>query len=140
MKVHMKKKLLFLCTGNSCRSQMAEGLLRRIAGDKYEVFSAGVEPSKVHPISIIVMNEAGIDISSHHSDDVKDYLNAGIDIVISVCDHASQTCPVFPGDVQRVNWSVEDPYHGWAVDESKIPDYRRTRDELKERILDFLEQ
>ncbi|MEA3287701.1 MAG: arsenate reductase ArsC [Candidatus Marinimicrobia bacterium] len=134
----MKTKLLFLCTGNSCRSQIAEGLLRHLAGDQFEVFSAGVEPSRVHPMSILVMQEVGIDISDQHSDDVLDYLNAGIDIVISVCDHAAQTCPAFPGSVERIHWSVKDPYHGWDMDESKLPDYRRTRDDLKARIRDFL--
>lgn len=134
----MKTKLLFLCTGNSCRSQIAEGLLRDLADAHFEVFSAGVEPSRVHPMSILVMQEIGIDITDQHSDDVKDYLQSGINIVISVCDHAAQTCPAFPGDVQRIHWSIKDPFHGWDVDESKLPDYRRTRDELKERIEEFL--
>ncbi len=134
----MKTKVLFLCTGNSCRSQMAEGLLRNLANDKYEVFSAGVEPSKVHPMSILAMDELKIDIRNQTSDDVKSYLETGIDIVISVCDQAAKTCPTFPGDVQRIHWSTKDPFHGWDVDESKLPDYRRTRDELKERIEKFL--
>ena len=130
---------MFLCTGNSCRSQMAEGLLREMGGDQYEVYSAGVEPSKVHPMSILVMDEVDIDIRSQTSDDVEMYLNEGIDIVISVCDHAAQTCPTFPGDVQRIHWSTKDPFHGWDVDESKLPDYRKTRDELKNRIAWFLQ-
>lgn len=134
----MKKKVLFLCTGNSCRSQMAEGLLRSMGGDEYEVYSAGVEPSKVHPMSVLVMDEVDIDIRHQTSDDVEMYLDAGIDIVISVCDHAAQTCPTFPGDVQRIHWSTKDPFHGWDVDESKLPDYRKTRDELKSRIAWFL--
>lgn len=135
----MKTKVLFLCTGNSCRSQMAEGLLRHMAGDKYEVYSAGVEPSKVHPMSVLVMDELGIDIREQTSDDVDMYLNEGIEIVISVCDHAAQTCPTFPGDVQRIHWSTKDPFHGWDVDETKLPDYRKTRDELKSRIAWFIE-
>ncbi len=134
----MKKKVLFLCTGNSCRSQIGEGLMRHMAGDKYDVFSAGVEPSRLHPMSILVMNEIGIDISQQSSDDVNDYLKSGIDIVISVCDHAAQTCPSFPGDVERIHWSLIDPFHGWDVDESKLPDYRNTRDDLKQRIQGFL--
>ncbi|MBC8193059.1 MAG: arsenate reductase ArsC [Candidatus Marinimicrobia bacterium] len=134
----MKKKILFLCTGNSCRSQIGEGLMRHMAGDKYDVFSAGVEPSRLHPMSILVMNEIGIDISQQSSDDVNDYLKSGIDIVISVCDHAAQTCPSFPGDVERIHWSLIDPFHGWDVDESKLPDYRNTRDDLKQRIQGFL--
>jgi len=134
----MKPKVLFLCTGNSCRSQIAEGLMRHLAGNKYEVFSAGVEPSHIHPMSILVMNEIDVDISHQTSDDVNDYLDAGIGIVISVCDHAAQTCPAFPGDVQRIHWSLKDPFHGWDIDESKLPDYRNTRDDLKKRIQEFL--
>ncbi len=136
----MKKKVLFLCTGNSCRSQIGEGLLRHLAGDKYDVYSAGVEPSRVHPMSILVMKELQIDISKQTSDDVNDYLNSGIDIVISVCDSAAQSCPSFPGNVRRIHWSIKDPFHGWDVDESKLPDYRRTRDELKARIEAFLSE
>ncbi len=134
----MNKKVLFLCTGNSCRSQIGEGLLRHYGGDRYEVFSAGVEPSRVHPMSILVLEERGIDISQQSSDDVKDYLDKGIDIVISVCDHAAATCPTFPGKVERIHWSIKDPFHGWDIDESKLPDYRATREDLKTRILDFL--
>jgi arsenate reductase len=136
----MKKKVLFLCTGNSCRSQIGEGLMRDMAGDKYEVFSAGVEPSRIHPMSILVMQELGIDIRHQTSDDVNDYLDSGIDIVISVCDHAAQTCPTFPGDVQRIHWGLKDPFHGWDVDESKLPDYRKTRDDLKQRIQELLSE
>ena len=136
----MKQKVLFLCTGNSCRSQIGEGLLRHLAGDKFDVYSAGVEPSRLHPMSILVMNEIQIDISNQTSDDVNDYLDAGIDIVISVRDPAAQTCPTFPGNVQRIHWSIKDPFHGWDVDESKLPDYRRTRDDLKGRIEAFISE
>jgi arsenate reductase len=114
--------------------------MRDMAGDKYEVFSAGVEPSRIHPMSILVMQELGIDISHQTSDDVNDYLDSGIDIVISVCDHAAQTCPTFPGDVQRIHWGLKDPFHGWDVDESKLPDYRKTRDDLKQRIQELLSE
>ena len=134
----MKTKVLFLCTGNSCRSQIGEGLLRQLGGDRFEVFSAGVEPSRVHPMSILVMQELGVDISNQTSDDVNQYLDAGIDIVISVCDHAAQSCPTFPGKVERIHWSIKDPFHGWDVDESKLPDYQATREDLKQRIQDFL--
>ncbi len=109
-----------------------------MAGDRYDVFSAGVEPSRLHPMSILVMEEVGIDIRHQTSDDANDYLDTGIDIVISVCDHAAQTCPTFPGDVQRIHWGLKDPFHGWDVDESKLPDYRKTRDDLKQRIDGFL--
>ncbi|MCF7823868.1 MAG: arsenate reductase ArsC [Candidatus Marinimicrobia bacterium] len=117
---------------------MAEGLMRQLAGDSYEVYSAGVEPSQVHPMSILVMDEIGIDIRNQTSDHVDDYLDAGIDTVITVCDHAAQTCPTFPGKVQRIHWSIKDPFHGWNIDETRIPDYQRTRDELKKRIETFL--
>ena len=134
-----KKKVLFLCTGNSCRSQMAEGLLRWLAGDHYEVYSAGVAPSRVHPMAILVMQELGIDISGQSSDLVDDYLDEGIEIVITVCDHARQSCPVFPGQVERIHWSIVDPFHGWTVEERMIPRYRATRDELRQRIEKFIE-
>jgi len=117
---------------------MAEGLLRDMAGDRFEVFSAGVAPSKVHPMSVIVMGEIGIDITNQTSDSVDDYLAEGIDIVVTVCDHAQQTCPTFPGQVERIHWSTVDPFHGWGVDPERLPDYRKTRDELKERIEKFL--
>lgn len=89
-------------------------------------------------MSILVMNEIGVDISEQTSDDVNDYLDAGIDIVISVCDHAAATCPTFPGKVERIHWSIKDPFHGWDTDASKLPDYRATREDLKSRIQAFL--
>ena len=134
------KKVLFLCTGNSCRSQIGEGLLRHLGGEKYDVYSAGVEPSRIHPMSILVMQELGVDISQQSSDDVNDYLDAGIDIVISVCDHAAQTCPTFPGAVERIHWSLKDPFHGWDVNEAFLPQYRETREDLQQRIQDFLKE
>ena len=99
----MKQKVLFICTGNACRSQMAEGLLRHMAGDKFEVFSAGTHPSIVHPISIKVMKEIDIDVSYHTSDHLADYINKRIDIVITVCDYAKELCPTFPGKVERIH-------------------------------------
>ena len=130
----MHKKLLFLCTGNSCRSQMAEGLLRDMAGDRFDVYSAGTHPSKVHPMSTAVMAEDGIDISEHTSDFIDDYLNKGIDIVITVCDSAESLCPSFPGDVERIRWSIDDPFQGWDIKNNKIDSYRETRDILKKNI------
>ena len=129
-----KKKVLFICTGNSCRSQMAEGLLRDMAGDSFDVFSAGTHPSKVHPMSTAVMAEDGIDISEHTSDFIDDYLNKGIDIVITVCDSADSLCPSFPGDVERIHWSIDDPFQGWDIKNNKIDSYRETRDILKKNI------
>lgn len=133
-----KKKVLFICTGNSCRSQMAEGLLRDMAGDSFDVFSAGTHPSKVHPMSTAVMAEDGIDISEHTSDFIDDYLNKGINIVITVCDSADSLCPSFPGDVERIHWSIDDPFQGWDIKNNKIDSYRETRDILKKNIKELI--
>lgn len=133
-----KAKILFLCTGNSCRSQMAEGLMRHLAGDRFQIFSAGTDPSGVHPLSIAVMQEIGIDISGHTSDPIDKYLAAGIDIVITVCDHAREACPVFPGAVKHYHWPTADPFSGWEADPRHLPAYRLTRDTLKTKIEEFL--
>ena len=103
------KRVLFLCTGNSCRSHMAEGFLRHMAGDKFTVFSAGVKPTKVNPYAIKVMAEAGIDISSHRSKSVDGFLKKEFDYVITVCNHAKQVCPIFPGQYKKFHWDIEDP-------------------------------
>ena len=135
-----RTKVIFICTGNSCRSQMAEGLLRYMAGDRFEVFSAGSHPSHLHPASIIVMAELEIDISNHSADSIDEYLDKDIDIVISVCDNARQVCPVFPGDVQQIHWSIDDPFHGWGAKPSDLIPYRETRDILKDQIESFINQ
>ena len=135
-----KKKVIFICTGNACRSQMAEGLLRNISGESFQVFSAGSHPSRLHPASIIVMNEIGIDISFHESESIDKYIHSEIDIVITVCDNAQKLCPTFPGNVERLHWSIEDPYHGWSANDEDLPPYRITRDELIRRITSFLEK
>jgi arsenate reductase len=131
-----KKRVLFLCTGNSARSQMAEGLLRDLAGDRFEVFSAGTIASFVRPQAIAVMNELGIDISNHRSKAVEEFLNSDFDYVITVCDHANQHCPTFPGQVERIHWSVDDPV-GSGSGAEELMAFRRARDELRERILTF---
>ena len=128
----IKQKVLFVCTGNSCRSQIAEGLLRDMASDRFDVYSAGSHPSRVHPNAISVMEEWGIDISQHSSDAIDHYLNEGIHIVITVCDQADKVCPTFPGDVQRIHWSIDDPFKGWTSD--LLDNFRDTRKELKERL------
>ena len=133
-----KKKVFFICTGNACRSQMAEGLLRHMAGNKFEVYSAGSHPSRLHPASVAVMAERNIDIAHHTSETINDYLETGIDIVITVCDNAQQICPTFPGNVQRIHWGLDDPYHGWGAEPEDLLPYRETRDELKDRIKVFL--
>ena len=133
-----KKKVIFICTGNACRSQMAEGLLRHMAGDKFEVYSAGSHPSRLHPASVAVMAEWNIDITHHSSEPINDYLETGIDIVITVCDNAQQICPTFPGNVKRIHWGLDDPYHGWGAEPEDLLPYREIRDELKDRIKVFL--
>ena len=134
----IKKKILFICTGNACRSQIAHGLLRELAGDQFEVFSAGSHPSQVHLMSIKVMEEIGINISHHTSDHVDDYLDQGIDIVITVCDNANQACPTFPLNVERIHWSVDDPFRGWNFDTNQMEAFRKTRAEIQGKILEFL--
>jgi arsenate reductase len=134
----IKKKVLFICTGNACRSQIAHGLLRELAGNQFEVFSAGSHPSLVHPMSIAVMEEIGIDISDHTSDHVNDYLDQGIDIAITVCDNANQACHTFPLNVKRIHWSIDDPFQGWNFDAKQMDTFRETRTEIQGKILEFL--
>ena len=133
-----RQKVLFVCTGNSCRSQIAEGLLRHLAPDQFEVYSAGSHPSKVHPNAITVMKELSIDISDHTSDSISQYLDKQIDIVITVCDEANKVCPVFPGDVKKVHWSIDDPFQGWDTDPSHLDNFRYTIKDIKDNIIKFL--
>ena len=133
-----KEKIIFICTENACRSQIAEGLMRHLAHDKYEVYSAGSHPARVHPAAITVMNEVGIDISSHSSDPISLFKNESMDIVITVCDNANKACPVFPGRVKRIHWSVEDPFKNWDSTTEDLVDFRKTRDELTVRIKNLL--
>ncbi|MCB9497745.1 MAG: arsenate reductase ArsC [Fibrobacteria bacterium] len=134
----MKTKLLYLCTGNSCRSQMAEAWTRHLKGDLYEVFSAGIEAHGLNPDMVKVMAEVGIDVTSHTSDLVTRYFDEGLDVVVSVCGHADENCPVFPGQVRRVHKGFDDPPKlarelaaGGASEEEQLAPYRRVRDEIK---------
>ena len=134
-----KPKVLFLCTGNSCRSQMAEGWARKLRGDLIEPYSAGVEPHGMNPRAMKVMAEAGADISSHHSKHVDELLKAGInfDYVVTVCDHANETCPVFPGKTKVVHVGFDDPpkLAQWAdTEDEALSHYRRVRDEIRDFI------
>lgn len=129
-----KKRVLILCTGNSARSQMAEGLLRQDAGDRFEVASAGVDPSQVRPQAIVVMREVGIDISSHHSKSVDEFTGREFDYVITVCDNANENCPIFPGDTKRIHWSIDDPALAQGDEEKKLALFRRVRDEIRHRL------
>ena len=130
----MKYRVLFLCTHNSARSQMAEGLLRHLGGDRFEVFSAGTEVTFVRPLAIKAMAELGIDISGQQSKTLDRYLNEPFDEVITVCDTAAEMCPVFPGAVKRRHWSLEDPSKATGTEEEQLAVYRRVRDELRSRI------
>ena len=128
----MTNKILILCTGNSCRSHMAEGILRAAAGDLFEVFSAGSKPKgHVHPLAFQVLQEIGIDATDHKSEHLDAYLGAGIDTVITVCDNANESCPVFPGKVNRYHWSFEDPPHAVRDGEAEIDAFRRIRDQIR---------
>ncbi len=132
-----KKRVLILCTGNSARSQMAEGLLRRLAGDKFEVASAGVAPTRVRPEAIAVMQEIGIDITSHRSKSVEEFAGQEFDYVITVCDNAKESCPVFPGKSERIHWSFDDPAAVEGDEETRIAAFRRVRDEIADRLERF---
>ena len=135
----MKKTVLFLCTHNSCRSQIAEGLLRDRAGDKFAVYSAGVEPTLVHPLAKEVMKEIGIDISGQQSKSVDKFLDKEFDYVITVCDNVRQTCPFFPGNVERLHWNLEDPAEVTGTEEKRLKEFRKIRDQLNDHILKLIE-
>lgn len=127
-----KPKILILCTGNSCRSHMAEGILRASAGDLMEVYSAGSKPAGyVHPSAIAALQEIGIDLSGHTSKPLDQFLEVGIDTVITVCGNADQACPSFPGQVHRYHWGFEDPPHARREGESEMDAFRRIRDEIE---------
>src|SRR5215211_2224287 len=133
-----RKRVLFLCTGNSARSQMAEGLLRHIAGDRFEVASAGVSPTKVRPEAIEVMREINIDISRQHSKSVDEFVGREFDYVITVCDNANEQCPVFPGKTNRIHWSFDDPAAAEGDERARLAVFRRVRDEILQRLRVFL--
>ncbi len=127
-----KPTILILCTGNSCRSHMAEGILRSAAGDLLEVRSAGSKPSGyVHPMAINVMREIGIDISAHTSKHMNEFLEGNVDIVVTVCGNADQVCPIFPGQVKRYHWGFEDPAHARGTEEEILGEFRRVRDSIR---------
>jgi arsenate reductase (thioredoxin) len=130
----MKQRVLFLCTHNSARSQMAEGLLRSLGGDRFEAFSAGTEATHVRPLAIKAMAELGIDIAGQESKTLNRYLNEPFDEVITVCDSAAEACPIFPGATHRRHWSLEDPSQATGSEEEQLAVYRRVRDALQSRI------
>ena len=130
----MKPKVLFLCTGNSARSQMAEGLLRHFAGNDYEVLSAGTNPTGLNPLAVEAMREIGIDISRQSSKNVSQFVGLSIPYVVTVCDRAKESCPIFPGRSQFVSWSFDDPAAVTGTPENKLAAFRRVRDEMAEHI------
>lgn len=135
-----KQKVLFVCTRNSCRSQIAEGLLNKMAAKYFEVYSAGSHPSRVHPNAISVMREINIDISNHTSNSVVEYLNTGIDIVITVCDNAKLACPIFPKKTMEIHWSIDDPSEGWDENEEHLTNFRQARTDIQGHIKNFLNE
>lgn len=131
-----KPTILILCTGNSCRSHLAEGILRQALGDQYNVASAGSKPAGyVHPLGIKAMAEIGIDISSHTSKHMDEFLNQNVETVITVCGNADQACPMFPGQLNRHHWGFDDPAHATGTEEEIMNVFRRVRDEIK-RVFD----
>lgn len=136
--MNVKKRVLILCTGNSARSQMAEGLLRHEADNAYDVFSAGTKPTQVRPEAIAVMNEIGIDISGHRSKSVDEFTGQEFENVITVCDNANESCPFFSGKTQRLHWSIEDPVSAQGSEEERRAAFRKVRDQLHGRIRVFL--
>lgn len=133
----MSKRILVLCTGNSARSQMGEGLFRHEGGGAYQVESAGTKPSLVRPEAIAVMSEIGIDISGHRSKSVDEFAGQDFDSVVTVCDHARDACPVFPSNAKRLHWSFEDPAAVQGSEAERLDAFRRIRDQIHERVKAF---
>jgi arsenate reductase len=134
----MKKKVLFLCTHNSCRSQMAEGIVNHFLGDRFEAFSAGTEATSVNPEAIAVMKEIGIDISGHRSKTLDEFAGRNFDCVITLCGDANEQCPLFFGGVRRVHIGFDDPSRLSGSDEKVLPAFRRVRDEIRAKLTDYL--
>ncbi|MEP6615923.1 MAG: arsenate reductase ArsC [Ginsengibacter sp.] len=134
------KKILILCTGNSCRSQMAEGYIRHFAGNKAEVSSAGIEAHGVNPMAIAVMKEDGIDISNHTSKNVSEFMGREFDVVITVCDHAKENCPYFPGKAKMIHQDFNDPAKATGREREVMEEFRKVRNAIKSFSREFVEQ
>jgi arsenate reductase len=132
-----KQRVLILCTGNSARSQMAEGLLRHYAEERFEVFSAGTKPSSVRPEAVVAMQELGIDISAHRSKSLDEFDGQKFDYVLTVCHHAKESCPLFPGNAVVIHHSFEDPAAFQGSEEEKLAAFRRVRDQLRTFLANF---
>ena len=133
-----KQRVLFLCTHNSARSQMAEGFLRSLAADRFEVASAGTQATRVHPLAVRAMADVGIDLGEHTSKLVDELTEQPWDYVITVCDAANEACPVFPAKCSRLHWSFEDPSQATGSDEQRLTVFRRVRDQIERRIRDWI--
>ena len=133
-----KPQVLFLCTHNSARSQMAEGFLRALAGDRFDVASAGTEATRVHPLAILAMEEVGIDLTGHTSKTIDTLVDQPWNYVITVCDSANERCPVFPGGTTRIHWSFDDPSQATGTDEDRLEKFRRVREEINARLREWL--
>jgi len=136
----MKKKILVLCTGNSCRSQIAEGYLRYFAGSKADIYSAGVETHGLNPKAIAIMKEDGIDISRHASNNVDEYRNINFDFVLTVCDNAKERCPFFPTKALRFHHNFPDPSKATGTEEEILQEFRKAREMIKDFCDDFIEK
>ena len=134
-----KPRVLFLCTHNSARSQMAEAFLRALAGERFGVASAGTEATRVHPLAIQAMREVGIDLTGHTSKSLVGFVEQSWDYVITVCDSANDRCPVFPGRTTRIHWSFDDPSQATGTDEDRLETFRRVRDQIHARLRQWLE-
>ena len=131
-------KVMFVCTGNSARSQMAEGFAKHLGGGRVEAHSAGVEPSRLHPVAVAVMREKGIDISGHRSKAFVWSLAGQMDVVVTVCGHANESCPVLPPEVKRLHWPLEDPAAAKGTDAELMATVRHIRDQIESRVRDLL--
>ncbi len=135
-----KRKVLFLCTGNSVRSQMAEGFLKSMAGDRFEVKSAGTAPAGINPRTVEVMKEVGIDISAQSSDRLERQMLNWADLLITLCGDARDSCPVVPPGVEKRHWPLEDPVHGDGTEEEKLAQFRKTRNLVKKYVEDLIKE
>lgn len=132
--MRQKQRVIFVCTHNSSRSQMAEGLLRHLAGERFETFSAGTVATRVHPLAIKAMAERGIDISQQTSEHIDKYMAMQFDYVITVCDNAKETCPYFPTSGAQWHWSFEDPSAATGTEEERLQKFREVREEIEQRL------
>lgn len=136
-----KVRVLFLCTGNSARSQMAEAFLRALGGDRYDAFSAGLEPKEIHPLTRQAMAEIGYDLSGHRAKALTEYLGKEhFGFLVTVCDRAEQKCPIFPGTGQRLHWPFDDPAAAEGSEEERLAIFRRVRDEIQARVAAWLQE